>query len=142
MHELLRLKIRPYYIYQCDLARGISHFRTSISVGINIMEKLRGFTSGYAVPTYVVDGPGGGGKIPVAPNYVISQAKNLFVLRNYKGKIYTYREEPESAPLTFNKLVCSLTSKKKSKKAKISYLNQNTFTEQQLELFDSSDNAD
>jgi lysine 2,3-aminomutase len=142
MHELLRLKIRPYYIYQCDLARGISHFRTSISVGINIMEKLRGFTSGYAVPTYVVDGPGGGGKIPVAPNYVISQAKNLFVLRNYKGKIYTYREEPEIMPLTFNKLIYSLTSKKKSKKAKISHLNQNTFTEQQLELFDSSDNAD
>ena len=141
MHELLKLRVRPYYIYQCDLARGISHFRTSISVGINIMEKLRGFTSGYAVPTYVVDGPGGGGKIPVAPNYVISQAKNLFVLRNYKGKSYTYREEPEIAPLTFNKLF-SLTSKKKSKKAKISYLSQNTFTEQQLELFDSSDNAD
>lgn len=142
MHELLKLRVRPYYIYQCDLARGISHFRTPISVGINIMEKLRGFTSGYAVPTYVVDGPGGGGKIPVAPNYVISQAKNLFVLRNYEGKMYTYREEPEIAPLTFNKLICSLTSKKKSKKAKTAHLNQNTFTEQQLELFDSSDNTE
>ncbi len=141
MHELLKLRIRPYYIYQCDLARGISHFRTPISVGINIMEKLRGFTSGYAVPTYVVDGPGGGGKIPVAPNYVISQAKNLFVLRNYEGKMYTYREEPESAPLTFNKLY-ALTSKKKSRKNKIPYLHQNTFSEQQLELFDSSDSTD
>jgi len=137
MHELLKARVKPYYIYQCDLARGISHFRTSISVGINIMEKLRGFTSGYAVPVYVVDGPGGGGKIPVAPNYVISQAKNLFVLRNYEGKMYTYREEPESAPLTFNKLY-ALTSKKKSGKAKLDHLAQNTFAEQQLELFDSS----
>lgn len=136
MHELLKVRVRPYYIYQCDLARGISHFRTSISVGINIMEKLRGFTSGYAVPVYVVDSPGGGGKIPVAPNYVISQAKNLFVLRNYEGKMYTYREEPETIPLTFNKLY-ALTSKKKSRKAKLAYPAQNTFAEQQLELFDS-----
>ena len=141
MHELLKARVRPYYIYQCDLARGISHFRTPISVGINIMEKLRGFTSGYAVPIYVVDSPGGGGKIPVAPNYVISQAKNLFVLRNYEGKMYTYREEPESAPLTFNKLY-ALTSKKKSRKAKLAHLAQNTFAEQQLELFDSSDSTD
>jgi lysine 2,3-aminomutase len=141
MHELLKIRVRPYYIYQCDLARGISHFRTSISVGINIMEKFRGFTSGYAVPVYVVDGPGGGGKIPVAPNYVISQAKNLFVLRNYEGKIYTYREEPEAAPLTFNKLY-ALTSKRKSEKIKIAHLIQNTFVEQQLELFSPSDNQD
>ncbi len=104
------------------------------------MEKLRGFTSGYAVPIYVVDSPGGGGKIPVAPNYVISQAKNLFVLRNYEGKMYTYREEPESVPLTFNKLY-ALTSKKKSRKAKLAHLAQNTFSEQQLELFDSSEDA-
>ena len=104
------------------------------------MEKLRGFTSGYAIPTYVVDGPGGGGKIPVAPNYVISQATNLFVLRNYEGKMYTYREEPESVPLTFNKLY-ALTSKKKSKKAKITHLTQNTFSEQQLELFGPSENT-
>ncbi len=136
MHELLKIRVRPYYIYQCDLARGIAHFRTSISVGINIMEKLRGFTSGYAVPTYVVDGPGGGGKIPVAPNYVISQAKNLFVLRNYQGKIYSYREEPEAVPLTFNKLY-SLTKRKKLKKSRA--FSRNTFTEQQLELFDSSE---
>lgn len=139
MQELVKIRVRPYYIYQCDLARGISHFRTSISVGINIMEKLRGFTSGYAVPTYVVDGPGGGGKIPVAPNYVISQAKNLFVLRNYEGKIYTYHEEPEAAPLTFNKLVYSLSSKKKSRKIKGLQPNQNTLAEHQLELFDYSE---
>jgi len=92
MHELLKIRVRPYYIYQCDPVRGTSHFRTPVAVGINIMEKLRGHTSGYAVPTYVIDGPGGGGKIPVGPNYVLSQAKGKYVLRNYKGKIYTYLE--------------------------------------------------
>ena len=142
MHELLKVRVRPYYIYQCDLARGIAHFRTPISVGINIMEKLRGFTSGYAVPTYVVDGPGGGGKIPVAPNYVISQSKNSFVLRNYEGKIYSYREEPEAVPLTFNKLF-DLTSKKRSRKYRKIDIAQHIYEEQQLELFDfPEDNQD
>jgi len=92
MHELLKIRVRPYYIYQCDPVRGTQHFRTPVAVGINIMEKLRGHTSGYAIPTYVIDGPGGGGKIPVAPNYILSQAKGKYVLRNYKGKIYTYLE--------------------------------------------------
>jgi len=92
MHELLKIRVRPYYIYQCDPAQGIYHFRTPIAVGINIMEKLRGHTSGYAVPTYVVDAPGGGGKIPVAPNYILSEAKGRYTLRNYKKKIYTYIE--------------------------------------------------
>jgi len=91
-HELLKIRVRPYYIYQCDPVKGTQHFRTPVAVGINIMEKLRGHTSGYAVPTYVIDGPGGGGKIPVGPNYILSQAKGKFVLRNYKGKIYTYLE--------------------------------------------------
>jgi lysine 2,3-aminomutase len=92
MQELLQIRVRPYYIYQCDPVRGTQHFRTPVAVGINIMEKLRGHTSGYAVPTYVIDGPGGGGKIPVGPNYILSQAKGKYVLRNYKGKIYTYLE--------------------------------------------------
>ena len=92
MHELLKIRVRPYYIYQCDPVKGTQHFRTPVACGINIMEKLRGYTSGYAVPTYVVDGPGGGGKIPVGPNYILSQAKGKYVLRNYKGKIYTYLE--------------------------------------------------
>ena len=92
MHELLQIRVRPYYIYQCDPVRGTQHFRTPVAVGINIMEKLRGHTSGYAIPTYVIDGPGGGGKIPVGPNYILSQAKGKYVLRNYKGKIYTYLE--------------------------------------------------
>lgn len=99
MHELLKIRVRPYYIYQCDPARGISHFRTPVSVGINVMEKLRGHTSGYAVPTYVVDAPGGGGKIPVAPNYVISQAKGMFTLRNYAGNIFTYYEPAEEGQI-------------------------------------------
>ena len=92
MQELLQIRVRPYYIYQCDPVRGTQHFRTPVAVGINIIEKLRGHTSGYAVPTYVIDGPGGGGKIPIGPNYILSQAKGKYVLRNYKGKIYTYLE--------------------------------------------------
>jgi len=92
MHELLKIRVRPYYIYQCDLAKGISHFRTPVSVGINIIEKLRGHTTGYAVPTYVIDAPGGGGKIPVGPNYLISQEKGKYLLRNYEGKTYVYLE--------------------------------------------------
>ncbi|MCK9572105.1 MAG: KamA family radical SAM protein [Candidatus Omnitrophica bacterium] len=92
VQELLQIRVRPYYIYQCDPVRGTQHFRTPVATGINIIEKLRGHTSGYAVPTYVIDGPGGGGKIPIGPNYILSQAKGKYVLRNYKGKIYTYQE--------------------------------------------------
>ncbi len=92
MHELLKIRVRPYYIYQCDLVRGTQHFRTPVSVGINIIEKLRGHTSGYAVPVYVIDAPGGGGKIPIGPNYILSQAKGKYVIRNYKNKVYAYLE--------------------------------------------------
>ena len=92
VHDLLQIRVRPYYIYQCDPVRGTQHFRTPVATGINIIEKLRGHTSGYAVPTYVIDGPGGGGKIPIGPNHILSQAKGKYVLRNYKGKIYTYLE--------------------------------------------------
>ncbi|MBI3333044.1 MAG: KamA family radical SAM protein [Candidatus Omnitrophica bacterium] len=95
MHELLKVRVRPYYIYQCDPARGISHFRTSVETGIRVMEALRGHTTGYAVPTFVIDGPGGGGKIPVGPNYVISYQDGVMTLRNYKGETYLYYE-PEA----------------------------------------------
>jgi len=88
----LKIRVRPYYIYQCDLVRGTQHFRTSVESGINIIEKLRGHTTGYGVPTYVIDAPGGGGKIPINPNYVVSQGKGKYVLRNYEGKVYTYLE--------------------------------------------------
>lgn len=93
MQELLRIRVRPYYIYQCDMVIGTGHFRTQVSVGINIIEKLRGHTSGYAVPTFVVDAPGGGGKIPVGPTYLISQAKDRVTLRNYQGNIFEYFED-------------------------------------------------
>mgnify|MGYP001587061708 CR=1 FL=1 len=92
MHELLKIRVRPYYLYQCDMAMGTAHFRTPVSVGMNIIEELRGHTTGYAVPTFVVDAPGGGGKIPVTPTYLISQAKGRVTLRNYENKIYDYVE--------------------------------------------------
>lgn len=97
MHELLKIRVRPYYIYQCDPVKGTAHFRTPIGVGINIMERLRGFTSGYAIPTYVIDAPGGGGKIPISPNYIISQEKGAFTLRNFEGKLFKYYE-PHHVP--------------------------------------------
>ncbi len=98
VHELVKNRIRPYYIYQCDLSMGISHFRTPISRGIEIIESLRGHTSGLAVPTFVVDAPGGGGKIPIQPNYIISQSPQRWILRNFEGVITTYTE-PEYEPL-------------------------------------------
>ena len=94
VHRLVENRIRPYYIYQCDLVEGSGHFRTPVGKGIEIMEGLRGHTSGYAVPTYVVDAPGGGGKIPVMPNYLISYSDHKVILRNFEGYITTY-EEPE-----------------------------------------------
>jgi lysine 2,3-aminomutase len=95
VHRLVENRIRPYYIYQCDLVEGSGHFRTPVGKGLEIMEGLRGHTSGYAVPTYVIDAPGGGGKIPVMPNYLISYSDHKVVLRNYEGYITTY-EEPET----------------------------------------------
>jgi lysine 2,3-aminomutase len=89
---LVKIRVRPYYIYQCDLSVGIEHFRTPVSKGIEIIENLRGHVSGYAVPTFVVDAPGGGGKIPVMPTYMISQSPHRVVLRNYEGVITTYTE--------------------------------------------------
>lgn len=98
VHELCKIRVRPYYIYQCDLSFGLSHFRTPVSKGIEIIEGLRGHTSGYCVPTFVVDAPGGGGKIPVGPNYVISQSHDKIVLRNYEGVIVTYVEPKDYTP--------------------------------------------
>lgn len=92
VHKLVKNRVRPYYIYQCDLSEGISHFRTPIAKGIEIIESLRGHTSGLCIPTYVVDAPAGGGKIPVMPNYVISQMPGRVILRNYEGFITAYTE--------------------------------------------------
>ncbi|MBR3451646.1 MAG: lysine 2,3-aminomutase [Muribaculaceae bacterium] len=95
VHEIVKIRVRPYYIYQCDLSMGLEHFRTPVSKGIEIIEGLRGHTSGYCVPTFVVDAPGGGGKTPVMPQYVISQAPGKVVLRNFEGVITTYTEPTE-----------------------------------------------
>lgn len=92
VHQLVKIRVRPYYIYQCDLSLGLEHFRTPVSKGIEIIEAIRGHTSGYCVPTFVVDAPGGGGKTPVMPNYVISQSPNKVILRNFEGVITTYTE--------------------------------------------------
>ncbi len=95
VRKLVQYRVRPYYLYQCDLTLGLSHFRTPISKGIEIIEGLRGHTSGFSIPTYVVDAPGGGGKIPVMPNYLISWSPEKVILRNFEGIITTY-QEPES----------------------------------------------
>ncbi len=95
VHKLVKNRVRPYYLYQCDLSEGLGHFRTPVGKGIEILENLIGHTSGLAVPTYVIDAPGGGGKIPVMPNYIISWSTNKVVLRNYEGVICTYKE-PDS----------------------------------------------
>lgn len=92
VHKLMLMRIRPYYIYQCDLSQGISHFRTPIEKGIEIIEHLRGHTSGLCIPQFVVDAPGGGGKIPVNPQYVVKHEGKKWVLRNYKKKEYVYLE--------------------------------------------------
>jgi len=91
-HELVKIRCRPYYFYQCDLSRGIEHFRTSVGKGIEILEALRGHTSGFAIPLFIVDAPGGGGKIPVSPNYLVSMSDKKVVLRNYEGGTFQYPE--------------------------------------------------
>lgn len=105
VNDLVAIRVRPYYIYACDLSLGLSHFRTPVSKGIEIIEALRGHTSGFCVPTFVVDAPGGGGKIPVMPNYVLSQTPNKVVLRNFEGVITTYTE-PKEYHSTCNCAVC------------------------------------
>ncbi len=98
VQELVRMRVRPYYLYQCDLVEGAGHFRTPIAKGIEIMEGLRGHTSGYAVPQYIIDAPGGGGKIPVSPNYLLSMSDHKIILRNYEGYITTYEEPVDYLP--------------------------------------------
>jgi lysine 2,3-aminomutase len=100
VHKLVMNRVRPYYLYQCDLSEGLGHFRTPVGKGIEILESLIGHTSGFSVPTYVIDAPGGGGKIPIMPNYLISWSTNKVVLRNYEGVITTYKE-PDSYEPTF-----------------------------------------
>jgi lysine 2,3-aminomutase len=100
VQKLVANRVRPYYLYQCDLSEGLSHFRTPVGKGIEIIESLIGHTSGLCVPTYVIDAPGGGGKIPIMPHYLISWSTNKVILRNYEGVITTYKE-PDSYEPTF-----------------------------------------
>jgi lysine 2,3-aminomutase len=95
VQKLTRIRVRPYYLYQCDLVEGAGHFRTPVAKGIEIIEGLRGHTSGYAVPQFIVDAPGGGGKIPVMPNYMLSMSDHKIIVRNYEGYVTTYEEPTE-----------------------------------------------
>jgi len=94
IQKLLRIRVRPYYLFQMDLVKGTYHFRTRVETGIKIINSLVGYTSGLAVPRYVIDAPGGGGKIPIQPDYLLSIEKDRVVLRNYEGKVYAYPQIP------------------------------------------------
>jgi len=115
VHLLVKNRVRPYYIYICDLSKGIQHFRTTVSKGIEIIESLRGHTSGFCVPQFVVDAPNGGGKIPVMPNYVISSAPNKVILRNFKNELAEY-VEPIYVPLEDDKYVGKCETFRSSRK--------------------------
>jgi len=92
LHKLIMMRVRPYYIYQCDLVSGTHHLRTSVRKGLEIMEALRGHTTGFAVPQYVIDAPGGGGKVPVSPQYILAHDRQRIIIRNYEGKVFEYPE--------------------------------------------------
>ena len=98
MHQLLTIRVRPYYLYQADMVQGTDHFRTSVAEGLAIVRALRGHTSGLAVPAYVIDAPGGGGKIPLLPDYLQSLGEDEVLLKNYRGELYSYRNVPPAAP--------------------------------------------
>jgi lysine 2,3-aminomutase len=99
VQKLLMCRVKPYYIYQCDLIAGSAHLRAGVRTGLDIMEKLRGHTTGYAVPQYVIDAPGGGGKVPINPDYVLSRNADRIVIRNYEGKVFEYPEAADGTPL-------------------------------------------
>lgn len=105
VHKLLMCRVRPYYLYQCDLINGSSHLRTPVADGIAIIEGLRGHTTGYAVPQFVIDGPGGGGKIPLNPEYIIDTAPGKVTLRNYEGQIFEYPDPSSPPPSALRKLM-------------------------------------
>ena len=98
VQDLVRMRVRPYYLYQCDLVEGAGHLRTPVAKGIEIMEGLRGHTSGFAVHQYMIDAPGGGGKIPVMPNYILSMSDHKIILRNFEGHVTTYEEPTDYLP--------------------------------------------
>jgi lysine 2,3-aminomutase len=99
VQKLLMCRVRPYYIYQCDLIAGSAHLRASVHRGLQVMESLRGHTTGYAVPQYVIDAPGGGGKVPIMPDYVLSKNSERILIRNFEGKVFEYPEAEDGTPL-------------------------------------------
>jgi lysine 2,3-aminomutase len=99
MQKLLMCRVKPYYLYQCDLISGSAHLRASVRKGLEIMENLRGHTTGYAVPQYVIDAPNGGGKVPVNPDYILSRDEDRVIIRNYEGKVFEYPEAADGTPL-------------------------------------------
>jgi len=105
MHGLLTIRVKPYYLYQADPISGSSHFRTPVSTGLELIRGLRGHTTGYAVPTFVIDAPNGGGKIPIAPDYVVGYEDGDLLLKSYDGGIYRYPDSGTS--LSFNEGACS-----------------------------------
>ncbi|NMB33770.1 MAG: lysine 2,3-aminomutase [Clostridium sp.] len=115
VHKLVKNRIRPYYLYQCDLSEGIEHFRTPVSAGVEIIEMLRGHTSGFAVPTFVVDAPGGGGKIPINPQYIVSQSPEKLILRNFEGVICSYSEPEDKTHECKNCGICKKYKKNDSR---------------------------
>ena len=123
VHGLVKMRVRPYYIYACDPSLGLSHFRTPVSKGIEIMEALRGHTSGYCVPAFVVDAPGGGGKTPVMPNYLISETPRKVILRNFEGVITSYTQ-PEHYVQDCHCDVCM--GKKKAEKTGVAWVAEGT----------------
>ena len=98
IQKLLMCRVRPYYLYQCDLIAGSAHLRASVRKGLEIMEALRGHTTGYAIPQYVIDAPGGGGKVPLNPEYVLQRNKDRVVIRNFEGKVFEYPEAVDGTP--------------------------------------------
>jgi lysine 2,3-aminomutase len=99
IQKLLLARVKPYYLYQCDLIAGSAHLRSSVARGLEIMGKLRGHTTGYAIPQYVIDAPGGGGKVPINPNYILQRNAKRILIRNFEGKVFEYPEAHDGTPL-------------------------------------------
>ncbi len=100
VQKLLMCRVKPYYVYQCDLIAGSAHLRSSVRKGLEVMEGLRGHTTGYAIPQYVIDAPGGGGKVPINPDYVLSRNSDRVLIRNFEGQIFEYPEGPDGTILS------------------------------------------
>ncbi len=100
VQKLLLCRVKPYYLYQCDLISGSAHLRASVRTGLEVMESLRGHTTGYAVPQYVIDAPGGGGKVPINPDYIVQRTAERLLIRNFEGRLFEYPEAADGTPLT------------------------------------------